>query len=165
MVLGCACLLCQPAAQPQKKHLNEDRLGTPAACLPAAALVEKALGVSGDNILYVGDHIYTDAALAKLNFRWAYELPLGWQAIVCTSFGKAGELLWGAGLPRIKEVSRAVCWLGPSGCASPCWPCRIPLCQGECFAWGVIDTTTPPNVCLAPVLVSRAIASVGGARR
>ena len=36
----------------------------------AAALVEKALGVSGDNILYVGDHIYTDAALAKLNFRY-----------------------------------------------------------------------------------------------
>jgi hypothetical protein len=34
-------------------------------------LVEKALGVSGDNILYVGDHIYTDAALAKLNFRSA----------------------------------------------------------------------------------------------
>ncbi|GAB4817883.1 hypothetical protein N2152v2_004929 [Parachlorella kessleri] len=39
-------------------------------CGGSAALVEKALGVSGDNILYVGDHIYTDAALAKLNFRW-----------------------------------------------------------------------------------------------
>lgn len=25
--------------------------------------------MSGDSILYVGDHIYTDAALAKLNFR------------------------------------------------------------------------------------------------
>jgi hypothetical protein len=26
--------------------------------------------VEGDDILYVGDHIYTDAALAKINFRW-----------------------------------------------------------------------------------------------
>lgn len=33
--------------------------------------VEAALGVEGDDILYVGDHIYTDAALAKINFRWA----------------------------------------------------------------------------------------------
>lgn len=32
--------------------------------------VEAALGVEGDDILYVGDHIYTDAALAKINFRW-----------------------------------------------------------------------------------------------
>jgi FMN phosphatase YigB (HAD superfamily) len=32
-------------------------------------MVEKALGVEGDAILYVGDHIYTDAALAKLNFK------------------------------------------------------------------------------------------------
>jgi hypothetical protein len=31
--------------------------------------VEAALGVEGDDILYVGDHIYTDAALAKINFR------------------------------------------------------------------------------------------------
>ena len=34
-------------------------------------MVERALGLNGDEILYVGDHIYTDAALAKLNFRWA----------------------------------------------------------------------------------------------
>lgn len=36
--------------------------------------VESALGVEGDDMLYVGDHIYTDAALAKINFRsvtWA----------------------------------------------------------------------------------------------
>lgn len=31
--------------------------------------VESALGVEGDDVLYVGDHIYTDAALAKINFR------------------------------------------------------------------------------------------------
>ena len=36
--------------------------------------VEKALGVEGDAILYVGDHIYTDAALAKLNFKWVRSL-------------------------------------------------------------------------------------------
>lgn len=35
----------------------------------SARMVEKALGVEGDDILYVGDHIYTDAALAKINFR------------------------------------------------------------------------------------------------
>lgn len=39
-------------------------------CGGSAKMVEKALGVAGDDILYVGDHIYTDAALAKINFRW-----------------------------------------------------------------------------------------------
>ncbi|GAX76350.1 hypothetical protein CEUSTIGMA_g3796.t1 [Chlamydomonas eustigma] len=39
-------------------------------CGGSARMVEKALGVEGDAILYVGDHIYTDAALAKLNFKW-----------------------------------------------------------------------------------------------
>ena len=39
-------------------------------CGGSAGVVEKALGVEGDDILYVGDHIYTDAALAKINFRW-----------------------------------------------------------------------------------------------
>lgn len=35
----------------------------------SARMVQDALGISGDHILYVGDHIYTDAALAKLNFK------------------------------------------------------------------------------------------------
>ena len=39
-------------------------------CGGSAAMVEKALGVEGDDVLYVGDHLYTDAALAKINFRW-----------------------------------------------------------------------------------------------
>lgn len=30
-------------------------------CGGSAKMVEKALGVAGDDILYVGDHIYTDA--------------------------------------------------------------------------------------------------------
>jgi hypothetical protein len=43
-------------------------------CGGSAHMVEKALGVEGDDILYVGDHIYTDAALAKINFRWGAEV-------------------------------------------------------------------------------------------
>jgi hypothetical protein len=39
-------------------------------------MVEKALGVEGDDVLYVGDHIYTDAALAKINFRWRTALVI-----------------------------------------------------------------------------------------
>jgi hypothetical protein len=38
-------------------------------CAVVLPQVEAALGVEGDDILYVGDHIYTDAALAKINFR------------------------------------------------------------------------------------------------
>lgn len=45
-------------------------------CGGSARMVEKALGVEGDDILYVGDHIYTDAALAKINFRWRTALIL-----------------------------------------------------------------------------------------
>ena len=36
----------------------------------SAKQVQAALGVDGSSILYVGDHIYTDAALAKLQFSW-----------------------------------------------------------------------------------------------
>lgn len=35
----------------------------------SAKLVQDAFGLSGDAFLYVGDHLYTDAALAKLNFQ------------------------------------------------------------------------------------------------
>lgn len=35
----------------------------------SARQVEKAIGVEGDDILYVGDHIYTDAGVAKMKFR------------------------------------------------------------------------------------------------
>lgn len=33
-------------------------------------------GVEGDDVLYVGDHLYTDNALAKINFRWRTALVL-----------------------------------------------------------------------------------------
>eukprot|EP00210_Caulerpa_lentillifera_P003662 g3496.t1 len=36
----------------------------------SATQVENAIGVEGDDILYVGDHIYTDAGVAKVKFRW-----------------------------------------------------------------------------------------------
>ena len=38
--------------------------------------VEEALGVRGDAILYVGDHIYTDAALVSKNMKWRTALVL-----------------------------------------------------------------------------------------
>ena len=36
----------------------------------SARQVEKAIDVRGDDVLYVGDHIYTDAGVAKMMFRW-----------------------------------------------------------------------------------------------
>eukprot|EP01024_Parvocaulis_polyphysoides_P025936 TRINITY_DN2359_c0_g1_i3.p1 TRINITY_DN2359_c0_g1~~TRINITY_DN2359_c0_g1_i3.p1 ORF type:complete len:525 (+),score=97.34 TRINITY_DN2359_c0_g1_i3:818-2392(+) len=39
-------------------------------CGGSAQMVEKALEIEGDDFLYVGDHIYSDVALSKMNFRW-----------------------------------------------------------------------------------------------
>ncbi|KAH9311859.1 hypothetical protein KI387_026894, partial [Taxus chinensis] len=36
----------------------------------SAQMVEKALDIHGDEILYVGDHIYTDVSQSKVHFRW-----------------------------------------------------------------------------------------------
>jgi hypothetical protein len=33
-------------------------------------MVEKTLGVRGDQTLYVGDHIYTDVSQSKVHLRW-----------------------------------------------------------------------------------------------
>jgi hypothetical protein len=33
-------------------------------------MVETALGIHGDEILYVGDHIYTDVSQSKVHIRW-----------------------------------------------------------------------------------------------
>jgi HAD superfamily 5'-nucleotidase-like hydrolase len=41
-----------------------------------AALVEEFLGLSGDQILYVGDHIYTDVSVSKNVHRWRTALVL-----------------------------------------------------------------------------------------
>jgi hypothetical protein len=38
--------------------------------------VQAALGVRGSDMLYVGDHIYTDAALAKTNLSWRTALVI-----------------------------------------------------------------------------------------
>ncbi|ONK67650.1 uncharacterized protein A4U43_C05F2280 [Asparagus officinalis] len=36
----------------------------------SAQMVEKSLGVHGDEILYVGDHIFTDVSQSKVHLRW-----------------------------------------------------------------------------------------------
>lgn len=36
----------------------------------SAQMVETALGIHGDEILYVGDHIYTDVSQSKVHLRW-----------------------------------------------------------------------------------------------
>eukprot|EP00252_Welwitschia_mirabilis_P007375 TRINITY_DN18655_c0_g2_i2.p1 TRINITY_DN18655_c0_g2~~TRINITY_DN18655_c0_g2_i2.p1 ORF type:complete len:657 (-),score=140.27 TRINITY_DN18655_c0_g2_i2:17-1987(-) len=36
----------------------------------SAQMVEKALGIHGDEILYVGDHVYTDVSQSKVHLRW-----------------------------------------------------------------------------------------------
>ena len=41
-----------------------------------AAMVEEYLGLSGDEILYVGDHIYTDVHVSKSVLRWRTALVL-----------------------------------------------------------------------------------------
>ena len=33
-------------------------------------MVEKALGSQGGQILYVGDHIFTDVSQSKVNLKW-----------------------------------------------------------------------------------------------
>lgn len=53
-------------------------------------MVEKSLGIHGDEILYVGDHIFTDVSQSKVHLRWrtalicreledevSYNLPYG----------------------------------------------------------------------------------------
>ncbi|XP_071701782.1 uncharacterized protein [Rutidosis leptorrhynchoides] len=36
----------------------------------SAQMVENSLGIHGDEILYVGDHIYTDVSVSKVHLRW-----------------------------------------------------------------------------------------------
>lgn len=36
----------------------------------SAQMVENSLDIHGDEILYVGDHIYTDVSQSKVNLRW-----------------------------------------------------------------------------------------------
>lgn len=36
----------------------------------SAQMVEKSLGIHGDEILYVGDHIFTDVSQSKVHLRW-----------------------------------------------------------------------------------------------
>lgn len=36
----------------------------------SAQMIESSLNVHGDEILYVGDHIYTDVSQSKVHLRW-----------------------------------------------------------------------------------------------
>lgn len=36
----------------------------------SAQMVENSLDIHGDEILYVGDHIYTDVSQSKVHLRW-----------------------------------------------------------------------------------------------
>lgn len=36
----------------------------------SAQMVENSLNIHGDEILYVGDHIYTDVSQSKVHLRW-----------------------------------------------------------------------------------------------
>lgn len=36
----------------------------------SAQMVEKSLDLEGDEILYVGDHIFTDVSQSKVHLRW-----------------------------------------------------------------------------------------------
>jgi 5'-nucleotidase len=64
--------------------VNEEGLLQPALGLTAggayvggnAALVERHLGVTGDQILYVGDHLYADVHVSKSVLRWRTALIL-----------------------------------------------------------------------------------------
>eukprot|EP00271_Cylindrocystis_brebissonii_P011130 TRINITY_DN2791_c0_g1_i1.p1 TRINITY_DN2791_c0_g1~~TRINITY_DN2791_c0_g1_i1.p1 ORF type:complete len:780 (+),score=160.50 TRINITY_DN2791_c0_g1_i1:243-2582(+) len=55
-------------------------------CGGSAQMVERALGFSGDETLYVGDHIYTDVSQSKLHLRWR-------TALVCRELEKEVEAL------------------------------------------------------------------------
>ncbi|XP_024520230.1 cytosolic purine 5'-nucleotidase isoform X2 [Selaginella moellendorffii] len=48
---------------------------------PSAQMVEQALGVHGDETLYVGDHIYTDVSQSKVHLRWR-------TALICSELEK-----------------------------------------------------------------------------
>lgn len=62
-------LCCRAAAEDRLLGVTHLALRWLLAVCPCLLQVEAALGVEGDDILYTGDHIYTGAALAKINFR------------------------------------------------------------------------------------------------
>ncbi|RID59750.1 hypothetical protein BRARA_F02961 [Brassica rapa] len=63
----------------------------------SAQMVESSLNVHGDEILYVGDHIYTDVSVSKVHLRWrtaliCRELEEEYMALIC-SRGHREELI------------------------------------------------------------------------
>jgi HAD superfamily 5'-nucleotidase-like hydrolase len=55
----------------------------------SAQMVENSLNIHGDEILYVGDHIYTDVSVSKVHLRWrtaliCRELEEEYNALICS---------------------------------------------------------------------------------
>ena len=93
---------------------------------PSARMVEKALGVEGDEVLYVGDHLYSDSALAKLNFRWR-------TALVLRELEEEIDAL-ARGRPHRTLLNELMCKKVRSGARGPPWQADHPgpaACEGR----------------------------------
>ena len=66
----CSRSMIQWTARSLSSHVDSRPLTVPMCKLLLCVQMEDALGVEGSDILYVGDHIYSDAALAKINLKW-----------------------------------------------------------------------------------------------
>lgn len=53
----------------------------------SAQMIEKSLNIHGDEILYVGDHIYTDVSQSKVHLRWR-------TALICRELEEEVSFLW-----------------------------------------------------------------------
>ncbi|MBI2376982.1 MAG: HAD-IG family 5'-nucleotidase [Deltaproteobacteria bacterium] len=78
-----------------------------------AAQVEKCLGVSGDEILYVGDHIYGDVHVSKSVLRWRTALILREleDDIAATEAARPTLRLLEAKMAEKEELERKLCGL------------------------------------------------------
>lgn len=63
-------------------------------------MVENSLNVHGDEILYVGDHIYTDVSQSKVHLRWR-------TALICRELEE--------------EVRMLICYMGMEFLKSGIW--------------------------------------------
>jgi len=65
-------------------------------------MVEKSLDIHGDEILYVGDHIYTDVSQSKVHLRWR-------TALICRELEDEVSLLtFSDQLKKIMTMCRAL---------------------------------------------------------
>jgi hypothetical protein len=62
----------------------------------SAQMVEKSLDIHGDEILYVGDHIYTDVSQSKVHLRWR-------TALICRELEDEVSVLFLMHLPSAQD--------------------------------------------------------------